>query len=393
MIDVSVSAPMTKTIYAIDSQFAVSTGSNVNSSAGRSRFDYPPNSTKDLVITSQDGDPDPFVFNPGDVYTLTFGGNGGTTIQNATILRSDYGVWDGDEGHAVVFEGLDSNGNPAQVVWTPEFDLEAWYWNNHSGGTPPEFYTTDQDGATLYQAVCFEASMLIETPVGARPAGELRAGDMIVTREHGVQPIKWVAQRAVRGWGRHAPVVFDAGTIGNRDTLVLSQQHRVLFDAPEAEARFGAREVLIPAVAFINGDTIRLRPRDMITYVHVLCAGHELVSCQDVVCESLYLGKVARGVIGAMEGGDATADSGAMETFMDVFASGPDQEPARPFLTVREGMTLMADIAGLPPSKPVMFLKPGLKNAWPYQLNPAKGLDADGLLGLPAFVKIVTRAA
>ncbi|ATG49617.1 hypothetical protein CEW89_19855 [Celeribacter ethanolicus] len=55
---------MTILIEAIDSQFAASTGSNVNSGPGTSQFDYPPTSTNSLTIESQEGDESPYVFSP-----------------------------------------------------------------------------------------------------------------------------------------------------------------------------------------------------------------------------------------------------------------------------------------------------------------------------------------
>lgn len=175
---------MTLTIYALDDQFAASTGSNVNSGPGTSTFDYPPNSSKDLVISSQPGDPSPYIFSPGDTYTVSFGGNGGATIENATVIRSDPISVNGDSGYAVVFEGLDSNGALVQVVWTPEFNLETWYWDHYSGGNPPGFYTADAS-PTTYQMVCFEAQTPIATPDGPRAAHLLRPGDRVMTRDHG----------------------------------------------------------------------------------------------------------------------------------------------------------------------------------------------------------------
>ena len=148
---------MTVTFYAQDNEFAAATGGNVNYSAGFSRFDYPPNSSRDLIINSQPGDSDPRLFEVGEVYTVSFSGNGGATITNATIIRSDYTTQDdgtpieGNEG-AIVFEGLDENGDLTQVVWSPNFDLETWYFDNFTGGgSPPGFYTQDQDAGQSAQ--------------------------------------------------------------------------------------------------------------------------------------------------------------------------------------------------------------------------------------------------
>lgn len=385
---------MTILIEAIDSQFAASTGSNVNSGPGTSQFDYPPTSTNSLTIELQEGDESPYVFSPGDTYTLTFSGQGGDTIENATVVRSDYINLNGDEGYAVVFEGLDSNGELVQIVWTPEFDLETWYWDSFNAGQSPGFYNTDQSATTTYQAVCFEASMPIETPEGPRAAGELRPGDRVVTLDHGVQPIAWIAARRVRGWGRHAPVVFAPGSLGNEAPLVLSQQHRILLDLPEEMQDGRGAEVLVPAVSFLDGDAIRLCPRDAISYVHLLCANHELIACRGVVCESLYLGQMARDVLGPvaqyLPGG---VEQGSVESLLDLFTGKRAQHPARPLLTPKEGSALIRRISGAPERKPVMLLRPGRKHARPYPLDPMKYAGAPGLVGLPAFERVIDRAA
>lgn len=385
-------------INAVDEQFAAATGSNVNSEPDTSTFDYPPVSTHSLTITSQLGDPDPYVFTPGDVYTLSFQGNGGDTIENATVIRSDAVDINGDTGFAVVFEGLDSSGELMQVVWTPEFDLETWYWDNFSGGNPPGFYTDDLDPAVTYAAVCFEVSMKIDTPSGPRAAGEIKAGDYVNTRDHGPQKVDWVASRAVRGRGRNAPVRFEAGAIGNDAPLELSQQHRVHWHSHAARRMFGKGQVLLPAVSMINGGDIRLSPRDEVTYVHLLCDKHEILTCQGVACESLFLGKVAQGVLAFLDDGgrEETAFDGydgALEVFLDLFAAKYTQKPARKFLTVGEGMRLMAAERGETPLKRPAFLAPGMSRSWPYRLDPQKHIGADGLVGLPSCERVTELAA
>lgn len=381
-------------IEAIDSQFAAATGSNVNSGPGTSQFDYPPTSTNGLIIESQPGDDSPYIFSPGDTYTLTFSGQGGDTIENATVVRSDYIDMNGDTGYAVVFEGYDSNGDLTQVVWTPEFDLESWYWDNFSGGQTPGFYNTDQSAATTYQAVCFEASMLIETPDGSRAVADLKPGDPVVTLDHGVQPIRWMASRQVRGWGRHAPVIFAPGSFDNPEPVVLSQQHRILLDLPAEGMHPAGRQLLVPAVSFVDGRNVRVRPRDEITYVHLLLEDHGLVSCHGIACESLYLGQVARDVLGVMDGyAPGGIAAGSIESFLDLFAGHRAQQPARPFLSPREGQALLHRLAGLPERKLAMLMKRGRQHQRDYRLDPTKYPGAPGLRGLPAFERILELAA
>jgi hypothetical protein len=376
-------------INAIDSQFAASTGSNVNSSPDRSKFDYPPTSTSNLTIESQPGDDTPFIFSPGDTYTVSFTGNGAATIQDATVVRSDI-IGAGPE-HAIVFEGLDENGDLTQVVWTPEMDLEAWYFDNFVGGQPPEFYNTDMDAGSTYQAMCFEASMRIDTPSGPRCADAIRVGDFVTTHDGGAQPVKWIAHRSLRAWGRYAPIVFEDQAIGNTGELVLSQQHRVLIHAPEARAAFGTDAVLVPAVAFVNGETIRLRPRSSIVYIHILLENHHILTAQSVACESLFLGEVSRGTAAWMSRAESeemisdTGDSG-LKAVMGWMSA----RQARPCLSVREGMGLIAQIKGLPLSKPKMLVGPGRSRLSPYHLKSENGLDnwSEETTALPAFASL-----
>lgn len=314
---------MSFSIYAQDNEFAVSTGSNVNSSPGRSKFDYPPNSTKDLVITTKAGDPEPRMFDIGDTYDITWGGNDGETITDATVIRSDAAP---GNGGVVVFEGLDSNGNLSQVVWTPNFDLENWYWANFSGGNPPQFYTTDQQPDYTHGYICFAGDTLIAIPGGTRRADAIRAGDLVTTLDGGAQPVLWVGRRRAPGQGANMPVRFAPGTIGNTRALRLSPQHRVMVSGRGLRARFGVAEALAPAKAFVGLDGVNHAPCRAVLFVHFLLAAHQVLLAEDAPCESLYLGPMARGMLGA-----GTLPGGIVH-----------QGPARPLLTFREARRVLS---------------------------------------------------
>ncbi|WP_223633309.1 Hint domain-containing protein [Rhodobacter sp. TJ_12] len=345
---------MPLTIYAINEQFAGATGSNIGSGPGTSTFDYPPNSSKDLVITSQPGDPTPYIFSPGDTYTLTFAGNGGTTIEDATVIRSDYIDLGGDTGYAVVFEGLDTNGDMVQIVWTPDFDLESWYWGNFDAGNPPGFYTTDQS-ATTYQAPCFDLRSRIDTPEGPRPIATLRPGDLVVTRDNGPQPLRWIGRFDVAGRGRSTPIWFAPGVLGNTRALMLSRQHRVLLTEPGPNGP----ERLVPAAALLNGATVRLAPCEQIGYVHLLLARHEIISAEGAACETLLLKpKTAR----------YAAQQHVPGLPPDL--AGLAQVPCRPLLTMREGAQMWARICQSGGRKRAMFGKPGRSRARPFVFQP-----------------------
>ena len=277
---------------AADNEFAAASGSNVNVDPTYSYFDHPPNSTNNLTISSNKGDDDASLFELGDAYDLAWTGNGGGSMDDAVVIRSD--ILGPGQG-AVVFEGINSaTGELYQVVWTPGFDLESWYWANGGGPSSPNaFWTSDQDASSTVQYVCFVKGTRLRTISGFRKVENLRVADLLQTRNHGFQPIHWIGQSTVVGRGSNAPVIFAPGALGNRKALGLSQNHRVMLSSPRAARRHGNRNVFVPAKALINNQSIRLVQQTSVTYFHVLLARHEVLDAEDVPCESLLLGKVA----------------------------------------------------------------------------------------------------
>ncbi|QDC10390.1 Hint domain-containing protein [Oceanicola sp. D3] len=291
---------MPVTINAVDHEFAISSGSNVNNGPGTSTFDYPPNSTSNLSITSNQGDDTPFQFSVGDTYDVSYTGNGGgSTLQDAVVVRSDFVDINGDQGGAVVFQGIDDNGEIIQVVWSPDFDLEQWYWDNHDPQNPPGFYTTDQDVVQQYGYVCFGFGTRIATEDGPVPVERLRAGQRVLTHDNGAQPVMWMGQSLVPGRDDAAPVRFAAGAFGNPSPLILSQQHRVLMADPLAELHFGAPEVFVPARALAGVPGIELVNVHEIGYAHFMLPRHEVIEAEGLACESLYFGDIARARLGS----------------------------------------------------------------------------------------------
>ena len=285
---------MPVTINADDNEFAAAHGTNIDSHNGTNTFDNPPNTTYNLTITSNAGDSDPYMFDVGETYDLAWQGHDGGLMDDAVIVRSDYlGPGQG----VIVFEGT-NNGETYQIVWTPNFNLDQWYYDNGGETNPPSFYTTDQAAAD-YQYVCFARGTMIATPGGARPVESLRPGHMVSTLDNGPRPIVWMGRKTVLGVGAAAPVVIQPGVLGNDRRLVLSQQHRLLVASPLAELYFAAPEVWVPAKALLRPGEITLVPQRLVSYYHILLADHEILTAENTPCESLYLGDVASETIGA----------------------------------------------------------------------------------------------
>lgn len=320
---------MVKTFTALNNEFAVATGSNVNNATGTSTFDYPPNGTKNLTVTSNAEDPAPNVFLLGETYDVAWEGNGGgNSINDAIIIRSDAGP-DGTGG-IVVFEGTDENGELAQVVWSPDVDLEGWYWENFSNGTSPGFWTTDQNSAYSHKVICFAARTRIRTDQGYLPASEIKAGTRLWTLDAGFQPIIWVSHKQCSGLGRAAPVVFQQGSIDNSRSVILSQQHRILIRSPLAELYFASAEVLVPAKALIGEPGVFLRNCAHIHYIHLLLDQHHILNAEGALCESLFIGDMSEATLN-----DALCDDERP------FENTHSHIAARPMLTYHEARKIV----------------------------------------------------
>lgn len=288
---------MTKTFYALDNEFAAASGSNVDVHQDYSYFDHPPGSTTNLEITSNMGDDKPILFEVGETYDLTWSGHGGGgDMQDATIIRSDY-VGPG-EG-AVVFEGTNSvTGELFQMVWSPGFDLESWYWDTGGGpDSPNAFWTSDQNAAETYQAVCFAEGTLITTPDGPRPVEYLQPGDLVVTLDDGIVPIRWVRSdtQPLEDTSPDAkPVLISANALGKgrpSTDMVVSPQHRLFVGGKgQLEALF-TEEAFAPAKSLTALPGVRhMNGKKNVTWVHFVCDAHQIVLANGCWSETLLLG-------------------------------------------------------------------------------------------------------
>jgi len=193
-----------------------------------------------------------------------------------------------------------------------------------------------KDGFKI-DVTCFATGTLIETGNGPRPVHLLRAGDMVRTRDHGMQPLRWLGGRRLSAADLAAnfrlnPIRIAAGSLGPgmpaRD-LTVSPQHRILVRSAIAERMTGSAEVLIAAVHLVGHPGIgQVRAPDGIGYWHLMFDRHEIVFAEGAEAESLYLGPMA---VAAMTD-DALEELRAL--FPDlVGAQGADPPPtARPVM-------------------------------------------------------------
>lgn len=145
---------------------------------------------------------------------------------------------------------------------------------------------------------CFAAGTLIETATGPLPVETLKAGDLVKTADHGLQPLLWVGASTVDASGDDAPIHIPAGALGNYRDLWVSPQHRLMQSSWQAEMMFGTAEHFIPACGLVGQFGITSQPRAQITYCHLLCANHEVVFAEGLATESLHLGHMTHDILG-----------------------------------------------------------------------------------------------
>ncbi|MCA1777499.1 MAG: Hint domain-containing protein, partial [Loktanella sp.] len=129
---------------------------------------------------------------------------------------------------------------------------------------------------------------------GARDIASLRPGDFVVTRDHGMQPIRWIESRTVPARGRFAPIRITPGVVtGLERDLLVSPQHRMLFQGFRAELLFGESEVLAAAKHLVDGVSVTQEESDTVTYVHMMFDQHEIVFAEGAATESFHPGDLS----------------------------------------------------------------------------------------------------
>ncbi|WP_300518696.1 Hint domain-containing protein [Aliiroseovarius sp.] len=126
---------------------------------------------------------------------------------------------------------------------------------------------------------------MILTDQGERPARDLVAGDLVMTRDNGMQPVLWAGRSRDPKTGP-APVRFKARGQGE-GSMVLAPGHLALLDHAKAELLFGVSEVLVHASDLTDLPGVSPAHRSAPAWVHLLLPGHELVRAAGVWVESL----------------------------------------------------------------------------------------------------------
>jgi len=94
---------------------------------------------------------------------------------------------------------------------------------------------------------------LIDTPNGPVPAGRLKAGDHVLTQDHGALVLRAVRQLNLPARGSFAPILLRGPYYDARGDVLVSADQRVVLAGAEVEYLFGTERVLAKAKDLVDG--------------------------------------------------------------------------------------------------------------------------------------------
>ncbi|GAB5436513.1 Hint domain-containing protein [Falsiruegeria mediterranea] len=214
-----------------------------------------------------------------DTFVLTDLGEAGSAN-----IQIDGGEGDETDGDLLDFNGLAVDGTLNFTSTTP-------------GDLAGTVEMTDGSIVTfqnIERIICFTPGTFIDTIYGPRLIEDLRPGDLIVTRDHGPQPLRWIGQKTVEATGANAPVELHQSLLqGATAPLLVSPQHRMLWSGSRAQMLFGDSEVLVAAQHLLSNPGARRVEGGDVTYMHLMLDQHEVIYANGAPTETFFPGDAA----------------------------------------------------------------------------------------------------
>ncbi len=268
------------TIFAGEGDDYITAGAGTDSVEGGAGNDTILGGGDNDTLSGGDGADRFTITSSGDVTVL--GGSGGDdndVLDLSVLLQQGFVI-------TSMTQTPENNGNAG-------FNGEIQLYNASTGETVNINY---QDIETFVP--CFTPGTLVATARGQCLVEDLRAGDRIVTRDNGLQEIRWVGRRdltqselLLRPHLR--PVLIRAGSLGEnipeRDMLV-SPNHRMLLTGDRSVLYFDEYEVLAAAKHLTHQAGVEIVAPKGVSYLHFMFDQHEVVLADNAWTESFQPG-------------------------------------------------------------------------------------------------------
>ena len=207
-----------------------------------------------------------------------------------------------------------SGGGPLKVIFDDSFDPTGTSGESGKVIFFKDAAQTEVAGELIFKEIenvipCFTPGALIATPKGEVPVESLREGDKVITRDNGIQEVRWVGRRTLNREElalapNLKPILIKAGALGyglpERDMLV-SPQHRVLVSGDRTQLYFNESEVLVAAKHLVNAGSIQNLETLRATYIHFMFDRHEVVLSDGAWTESFQPGDQTLSDMGSQE--------------------------------------------------------------------------------------------
>lgn len=192
----------------------------------------------------------------------------------------------GQTTEALVIVEVDAQGGIVQIYLQPLAPLER--------GQDYVLVGVNADAALerFAQIACvsFTGGTMITMSNGAQKAVEdLRVGDKVLTRDDGVQEIRWLGNQTVRAAGDFAPICIKAGVLNNARDLIVSPDHRLFIYQRSDELGAGRSELLVRARHLLNGDTVTRVEGGFVDYYQMLFDSHQIIYAEGIAAESMLV--------------------------------------------------------------------------------------------------------
>jgi hypothetical protein len=121
------------------------------------------------------------------------------------------------------------------------------------------------------------------------PIENLTEGDRVLTRNDGVQQVRWIGLSTVRAVGEFAPIRIRAGTLNNHHDLIVSPDHRLFIYQREDRLGAGRSELMVKVRHLVNGDSVTVQDGGFVDYFELLFDSHQIIYAEGIAAESMLI--------------------------------------------------------------------------------------------------------
>jgi len=149
---------------------------------------------------------------------------------------------------------------------------------------------TDNPRAKFAELACvsFTRGTRIAMATGEqRRIEDMSVGDRVLTRDNGIQKVRWIGHQTVRAAGAFAPIIIAKGAMNNARDLHLSPNQRLFVYQRQDRLNAGQAEVMVKAEFLVNGDTVTRGDGGFVDYFQILFDAHEFIYAEGIATESL----------------------------------------------------------------------------------------------------------